>query len=73
LDRIRDKTLFQKSAYSSLFPFFAKEKCLNGHSYRNKQQIAMHLAPLDSSSQGASFEMKELYLGLFIFEKIAKN
>jgi hypothetical protein len=33
----------------------------------------MNLAPLDSSSHDASFEVKELHLGLFIFEEIVKN
>jgi hypothetical protein len=35
--------------------------------------MAMNFAPLDYSCQGASFEMKKIYLDFFVLEKFAKN
>jgi hypothetical protein len=35
--------------------------------------MAMNFAPLDCPCQGASSELKKIYLDFFILEKIAKN
>jgi hypothetical protein len=35
--------------------------------------MAMNFAPLDCPCQGASSELKKIYLDFFISEKIAKN
>jgi hypothetical protein len=35
--------------------------------------MAMKIAPLDCSCQGASSESKKIYLDFFILEKITKN
>jgi hypothetical protein len=52
---------------------FTSENHLNAHSSLIKPHMAMNLAPLDWSCQGASSEPKKIYLDFSVLEKFAKN
>jgi hypothetical protein len=52
---------------------FTSENHLNAHSSLIKPHMAMNFAPLDCSCQGASSEMKKIYLDFSVLEKFAKN
>jgi hypothetical protein len=70
LVQIGDKNFFEKNPF---YIIFTSENHLNAHSSLIKQHMAMNFAPLDCPCQGASSELKKIYLDFFILEKIAKN
>jgi hypothetical protein len=73
LVRIGDKQFFEKTTYPPFYIIFTSENHLNAHSSLIKQHMAMNFAPLDCLCQGASSELKKIYLDFFILEKIAKK
>jgi hypothetical protein len=74
LVQIGDKKFFEKHHVPPPFYIiFSSENHLTAHSSVIKQHMAMNFAPLDCPCQGASSELKKIYLDFFILEKIAKN
>jgi hypothetical protein len=74
LVRIGDKKFLEKNHVPPPFYLiFTSENHLNAHSSLIKQYMAMNLAPLDWSCQGASSEPKKIYLDFSVLEKFAKN
>jgi hypothetical protein len=73
LVRIGDKIFLERTTYLPFYLIFTSENHLNAHSSLIKPHIAMNFAPLDCSCQGASSELKKIYLDFSVSEKIAKN
>jgi hypothetical protein len=74
LVRIGDKKFLENNHVPPPFYIiFTAENHLNAHSSLIKPHMAMNLAPLDWSCQGASSEPKKIYMDFSIFEKFAKN
>jgi hypothetical protein len=73
LVRIGDKKFLEKNLYSPFYLIFTSENHLNAHSSLIKPHMAMNFAPLDCSRQGASSELKKIYLDFSVLEKIPKN
>jgi hypothetical protein len=76
LVRIGDKKFLENNHVPPPPPFyiiFTAENHLNAHSSLIKPHMAMNLAPLDWSCQGASSEPKKIYMDFSIFEKLAKT
>jgi hypothetical protein len=59
--------------YPPFYIIFTAENHLNAHSSLIKPHMAMNLAPLDWSCQGASSEPKKIYMDFSVLEKFAKN
>jgi hypothetical protein len=74
LVRIGDKKFLQKKPCTPPFYLiFTSENHLNVHSSLIKPHMAMNVAPLHCSRQGASSEPKKIYLDFSVLEKFAKK
>jgi hypothetical protein len=70
----RHKKFFRKKPCTPPFYLiFTSENHLNAHSSLINPHMAMNFAPLDCSCQGASSELKKIYLDFSVLEKFAKN
>jgi hypothetical protein len=73
LVRIGDKKFLEKNHVPPFYLIFPSENHLNAHSSLIKRHMAMNFAPLDCSCQGASSELKKIYLDFSVLEKFAKK
>jgi hypothetical protein len=73
LVRIGDKKFLEKNHVPPFYLIFPSENHLNAHSSLIKPHMAMNFAPLDCSCQGASSELKKIYLDFSVLEKFAKK
>jgi hypothetical protein len=74
LVRIGDKKFLENNHVPPPFYIiFTSENHLNAHSSLIKPHMAMNLASLDWSCQGASSEPKKIYLDFSVLEKFAKK
>jgi hypothetical protein len=75
LVRIGDKRFLEKNHVHTppFYLIFTSENHINAHSSLIKPHMAMNVASLDCSRQGASSEPKKIYLDFSVFEKFAKN
>jgi hypothetical protein len=67
------KIFGKKPCTPPFYLIFTSENHLNAHSSLIKPHMAMNVAPLHCSRQGASSEPKKIYLDFSVLEKFAKN
>jgi hypothetical protein len=67
------KNFGKKPCTPPFYLIFTSENHLNAHSSLIKPHMAMNVAPLHCSRQGASSEPKKIYLDFSVLEKFAKN
>jgi hypothetical protein len=73
LVRIGDKKIFgKKPCTPPFYLIFTSENHFNAHNSLIKPHMALNVAPLDCSRQGASPELKKIYLDFSVLEKFAK-